>query len=79
LVRRSSLLEIGGFDEGLSRSQDYDLWLRLAQAGNHFVALREPLVVKHENAGPQVSTNARAKMEGAEVPWLAQGCVSSVS
>jgi glycosyltransferase involved in cell wall biosynthesis len=32
LVERSLLLEVGGFDESLSFCEDYDLWLRLAEA-----------------------------------------------
>ena len=33
LVRRSAVIDAGLFDEALSRSEDFDLWLRLAQAG----------------------------------------------
>lgn len=30
LLRRAAVIEAGGYDERLSRAQDYDLWLRLA-------------------------------------------------
>jgi len=30
LARRAAILEVGGFDETLASSEDYDLWLRLA-------------------------------------------------
>jgi hypothetical protein len=33
LVRRSSFDAVGGFDENLSPAEEYDLWLRLAGAG----------------------------------------------
>lgn len=33
LARRRVLLDVGLFDEGLRRAQDYDLWLRLSKAG----------------------------------------------
>jgi len=31
VVRRSALVEVGGYDESMRRSQDYDLWLRLSR------------------------------------------------
>jgi glycosyltransferase involved in cell wall biosynthesis len=37
-VRRSALLDVGGFDERFKYSMDYDLWLRLAR-------LADPLVL----------------------------------
>lgn len=44
VVRRSLVVEVGGFDENLRRAQDFDLWVRLllhgARAGYH----RQPLV-----------------------------------
>jgi len=42
MVRRSCLDRIGVFDERLSVSEDYDLWLRLAKK-HPFEYLREPL------------------------------------
>jgi cellulose synthase/poly-beta-1,6-N-acetylglucosamine synthase-like glycosyltransferase len=36
LVRRQALLEHGLFDEAFRRSEDFDLWLRLAHAGHRF-------------------------------------------
>jgi glycosyltransferase involved in cell wall biosynthesis len=41
-VRRSALLDAGGFDERFSYSMDYDLWLRLAERADP-VVLAEPL------------------------------------
>ena len=41
-VRRSALLEAGGFDERFRYSMDYDLWLRLALVADP-VVLDEPL------------------------------------
>jgi hypothetical protein len=51
-----------------------DLWLRLAQAGHRFLAVPEPLVVKHEHAGAQVMTDpARqaAALAAFEAKWRA--------
>ncbi|MCB9845776.1 MAG: glycosyltransferase [Phycisphaeraceae bacterium] len=33
LIRRDVLAAVGGYDTSLPRSQDYDLWLRIGQAG----------------------------------------------
>jgi GT2 family glycosyltransferase len=47
IVKRSALLDVGGFDETFSEAEDRDLWLRLAQASNHFVAVPESLIIVH--------------------------------
>jgi glycosyltransferase involved in cell wall biosynthesis len=43
LARRDALLAVGGFDESLPASQDWDLWLRLA-IKYELLGLPEPLV-----------------------------------
>lgn len=51
LVARSVLLSIGGFDERLLASEDWDLWLRLGLAGYQFVYVEEPLAIyRHHEA-----------------------------
>jgi glycosyltransferase involved in cell wall biosynthesis len=67
MVKRSSLLEIGGFDEGLACAEDYDLWLRLAQAANHFAAVSEVLLVKYEGGALQLKSDARARLRSMEL------------
>jgi GT2 family glycosyltransferase len=64
MVERSALLRVGGFDETLASRADWDLWLRLAQAGHRFAAVRTPLVIKHEHAAPQLSTDPLARFRG---------------
>ena len=44
VARRQSIIEIGFFDEGLRRGQDFDLWLRLALAGNRLSFQRQVLL-----------------------------------
>jgi glycosyltransferase involved in cell wall biosynthesis len=57
LIYRSALLEINGFDESLTASQDYDLYLRLA-ARYPFVAVPAPLVL-YRLSRTSMSTNLR--------------------
>jgi glycosyltransferase involved in cell wall biosynthesis len=64
VVKRSCLLRIGGFDEGFPSSNDIDLWLRLAQGSNHFLAVNEVLVIKHDHFGPQISNDPSAPLRG---------------
>lgn len=64
VVKRSCLLGIGGFDEGFPSSNDIDLWLRLAQASNRFLAVNEVLVIKHNHFGPQISNDPSAPLRG---------------
>ena len=67
LVQRTALLDIDGFDESLPSFQDFDLWLRLSQAGYRFVAVDQPMLIKHVHSGLQVSTNPTAKLRGFEL------------
>jgi len=64
MVRRSSLLEIGGFDESLPSYQDLDLWLRLAGASNRFVTVNRALVIKHNHTGTRISNDPIAPLRG---------------
>jgi glycosyltransferase involved in cell wall biosynthesis len=52
-VRRSDLLDVGGFDERFNYSMDYDLWLRLARLADPLV-LDEP-VAAFRMAGESLS------------------------
>jgi len=44
LIRRSALLEVGGFDPSVRHAEDWDLWLRLA-VRYEFVAVQSPQVL----------------------------------
>jgi hypothetical protein len=44
-VARAILEEVGGYDESLSRAEDYDLWLRILEAGHAAVFRPGPLAV----------------------------------
>lgn len=63
-VKRSALVAVEGFDEALVARTDWDLWLRLAQASHRFVVLREPMIVKYENAGAQLTSDPAIILRG---------------
>ncbi|HWR21787.1 MAG TPA: glycosyltransferase [Verrucomicrobiae bacterium] len=67
LVDRRSLLKVGGFSETLPSAQDYDLWLRLAEASFRFVATDEVLVVKHEYSDDQMSDDPTTPVRTGEI------------
>ncbi len=51
LVKTSAMREVGGFDEGLAFSEDYDLWIRIAAAGGMFIYL-DRVVGNHRLRSP---------------------------
>jgi glycosyltransferase involved in cell wall biosynthesis len=55
VVRRECLEEVGGFDETMPTSNDYDLWIRLSSR-YRFQYLPEPLVHVHYTAGSMSTT-----------------------
>jgi hypothetical protein len=74
VVKRSALLDVGGFDESFMATLDMDLWLRMSQAGYRFVIVPEPLAIYHEddataritnNSSPRPSASSRSSAAGA--------------
>ncbi len=54
VIRRNTLVELGGFDESLPACEDYDLWLRLCgRYPVHFID--EPLVTRFGGHADQLS------------------------
>lgn len=47
MARLTTYNAVGGFDPILRRGEDTDFVIRIANAGGHFVGLREPLVVQN--------------------------------
>jgi hypothetical protein len=62
-LRRSVLLELGGFDETLSHAEDVDLLLRLAAAGHRGAWIPQPLARYRVHAAG-ASRNLKAQIEG---------------
>jgi glycosyltransferase involved in cell wall biosynthesis len=59
-VRRPVLLDVGGFDERLQASVDYELWLRIAAHGHVFVRHAENLAVYRRRSSGQITSNPAA-------------------
>jgi glycosyltransferase involved in cell wall biosynthesis len=57
LIRRQAFVEVGGFDESIAASQDFDLYLRLA-ARYHYAAVPSPQVLYRISTN-SMSTNIR--------------------
>ena len=63
LYRRAILAALGGFDEGLRRCEDYDVYLRLAQ--QHLVASHGEIVAEYRWHGQNMSRDTRPMLEAA--------------
>jgi glycosyltransferase involved in cell wall biosynthesis len=74
VVRRSALLQAGGFDETFRANEDCDLWLRLSLAGHITVAVPETLVIAHAEHKRRLTQDAAGLSRGFaryERRWLA--------
>jgi glycosyltransferase involved in cell wall biosynthesis len=65
IVKKKSLIEVGGFDEQMPALQDYELWLRMAKLNMKFMLVNEPLtkynyVTKKQTVSKSVKVNQHA-------------------
>jgi GT2 family glycosyltransferase len=63
LYRREILLELGGFDEGLRRCEDYDLYLRLARS--HSIATHPEIIAEYRWHGRNTSSDTPEMLRAA--------------
>lgn len=66
VVRRSSFLEVGGFEAALPSCQDWDLWLKLFDKGT-FAILPEALVNFYQDGADRISHNLDAVKKGHRI------------
>ena len=65
LIKKECVDEVGGFDEELQSSQDYDLWLRIVE--RYPVAfIDKPLLNYYIHEGQRISTDVDSKIAGFE-------------
>ena len=57
MIRREVFLDVGGFDSTAQPCEDWDLWLRLEQAGAGFAVVRERLLIYRSHSSNE-SNNA---------------------
>lgn len=62
MVTRAALEDIGGFDESLTHSTDYDVWARVLAKGYAAVRVRGPLLI-HRDSPDSLSKNSAALLE----------------
>jgi glycosyltransferase involved in cell wall biosynthesis len=74
LVRASVLRALNGFDTTFRRSAEWDLAIRHACAGGHFIAVDRPLVTQRKTAGSDkggtVSLSYNLKLRQKHKDWL---------
>jgi len=57
VVRREILDQVGGCDETFSPAADWDLWLRMAEAGIRTMGIHEPMI-RYRRHGANMSKNS---------------------
>ena len=66
IVRRSALVEMGGFCTDPGTAEDWDLWIRLLHAGKKFAVCPEPLLLYRLHLG-STSTNGMHMLNSGEI------------
>lgn len=65
LIKKDFFIKVGGFNEKIRYSEDWDLWLRLAQVGG-FAYVDEPLI-KVRRHGTNLSSQVDKMLEGEKL------------
>jgi len=65
LARKERVQKLGGFDETLLSSQDYDMWLRLNKKYGDARCVRKPLIIMHTEHEHVRITSSSRKIRGA--------------
>ncbi|CAN7293487.1 glycosyltransferase family A protein [Phenylobacterium sp. LjRoot225] len=63
MIRRDAFFGVGGFDPGFTACQDWDLWVRLAEAGP-FACCAAPLTQLLHHRGTRISNNGQRRLKG---------------
>ena len=67
LASRSAVAEVGGYSGDLRRAEDYDLWLRIAEAGYEILWNSEPLAVYRLRPDSLAAKSGQTSAATAEV------------
>lgn len=63
IVRRAVIEKLGGFDESLPSCQDWDMWIRIADAGFHIDVVKDILALHHKHQRASIGASGRS-LEG---------------
>jgi glycosyltransferase involved in cell wall biosynthesis len=66
-IRRTALEQVGGYDESISHGEDWEMWLRLANAGFEAVRVEGPLSIYRDRPGSQSTDRAAMTVAPATV------------
>ena len=66
-IRRTALERVGGYDESISHGEDWELWLRLANAGFRAVRVAGPLTIYRNRLGSHSTDRAAMAVAPAVV------------
>lgn len=66
IMKKSVLVDVGGFDPMMKSAQDYDTWLRIAKKYK-VECVSKPLVKYHIHEGERISTNHAYRISGQEL------------
>jgi glycosyltransferase involved in cell wall biosynthesis len=69
-VPRHVLEQVGGYDEELTRAEDYDLWLRISAAGHRASYVPGPLALYRLHGAPRSLSSDRLEMTRGELEVL---------
>lgn len=71
MFRRSTVLRVGGYRPIFKRAQDYDLWLRLLDAGHTIVNLKTVLIEYRIHGSSASAAHRRDQLLSARIAQLA--------
>lgn len=57
MVRAEAINNAGLFDTSFLSCQDWDMWLRISQAGYAIKAIDQPLAIYHKHSAPSIGTS----------------------
>ena len=63
MVRKSTVMGVGGFDPNLGRVEDVDLSIRIGLAGGIFVGLKQPLFIQYATSASDKSPERNMQAE----------------
>lgn len=69
-ISKSTLDEVGQFNESLRYTQDYDYWLRCLKVGKNFEYVPQPLVKTRIHSGQDSIAHLQSAKLEAEILWL---------